>query len=113
MRDIQATLYGNLIGTIWMLAAKCSKPVRVNLTSERDRLTPSRAGSLRHMVGQVCNDGDFQSAMLSADSFIRVEVSTYRKGGKARRVSRDIDLAQMPSIADYVSDEYADMDCEE
>lgn len=107
MRTIQTTLHGHLIGNIWMPNTRCSKPVSLDMTAMRDRLSPSRGGSLRYMVGQVCNDGDFQSAMLSQDSFIEVTCTT-RRGSKVRKVSRVLALADLPEVADYVSEDFAD-----
>lgn len=101
MTNIRAVLYGTLTGTIWMPDEECTKEVCVDLTRERERLTPSRGGSLRYMIGSICNDGDFRSARLTEDTVI--EVQSWRKQGNTTvRRTRHIPITQFKDIQDYV-----------
>jgi hypothetical protein len=99
--NIRAVLYGTLVGTIWMPAIECTKDVQVDLTRERERLTPTRGGSLRHMICSITNDGDFQSARLSDDSFIEV-TCWRRKGNTTVKRSKQIPITAFHDIQDCV-----------
>lgn len=99
--NIRAVLYGTLTGRIWMPAIECTKDVQVDLTRERERLTPNRGGSLRYMIGSICNDGDFQSANLTEDSYIEVTCWS-KRGSTVIRRSRAIPITKFRDVQDYV-----------
>jgi hypothetical protein len=64
-------------------------------------LVPARGGSLRHLIGNVCNDGDFQSAKLTDDSAI--EVTTWQQRGNCSiRRTKVFPITQFKDIQDYV-----------
>lgn len=95
---IQAVLYGTLEGKIWWPQEVCQMDVKVNLTSERERLTPNRGGSLRHMIGSVCASGDFQSAKLTEDSYIKFTM-VKRNGDTLVRI---VPITKFKELADYI-----------
>ena len=99
--NIRAVLYGTLIGKIWMPAIECTKDVQVDLTRERERLTPNRGGSLRHMIVRICADGDFQSSNLSDDSVIEVTCWS-RRGDTVIKRSKMIPITKFKDIQDCV-----------
>lgn len=105
MNHIRAILYGTLSGRIWMPAIECTKEVSVDLTRERERLTPSRAGSLRYMVGSICADGDFQGALLTIDSFIELTRWSRNKSGHLVKRSKYIPLTAFKCVSGYIQEE--------
>lgn len=104
MNHIRAILYGTLSGRIWMTAIECTKEVSVDLTRERERLTPSRAGSLRYMVGSICADGDFRGALLTDDSFIELTRWSVNKSGHTVKRCKQIPLTAFKCIEDYIQE---------
>lgn len=104
MSQVRAVLYGTLSGCIWMPAIECTKEVRVDLTRERERLTPIRAGSLRYMVGSICADGDFQGASLTDDSFIELTRWSQNKSGHIVKRSKRIPITAFKCVSDYITE---------
>lgn len=104
MNHVRAVLYGTLSGRIWMPVIECTKEVSVDLTRERERLTPSRAGSLRYMVGSICADGDFRGALLTDDSFIELTRWSTNKSGHTVKRCKQIPLTAFKCIEDYVQE---------
>ena len=106
---ITAKLIGRLEGVIWMPAVVSRKCVSVNLTDDRRRLTPRRAGSLRHMVVDIVSDGDFRLCKLSQDSCIEVTSITHSLTSSMRPVrhvrTKIFYVSEFPSIADLVAKE--------
>ena len=100
--NIRAVLYGTLTGAIWMPAVECTKQVQVDLTRERERLTPTRGGSLRYMVGSICNDGDFRSARLTEDTVIEVTCRWRNCDGYMLTRTKTIPITKFKDIQDYV-----------
>lgn len=98
---INATLYGTLVGRIWMPAQVCSLDISVNLNRERDRYR-ERGGCLRHMLCGISNDGDFQSASFTPDSFIRI-TSTRVVGNQTWTRSRDILIQDFAGMEDLIA----------
>ena len=101
MSKVQTTLHGTLVGRIWMPAVECTKPVTVDLTRERGRYVGNPISMLRTLIGSVCNDGDFQSASLTSDSFLELKVTQIRSRREVTR-RKYISLSELPSIADYL-----------
>lgn len=101
---VRAVLHGALQGLIWMPSAVYTKDVRVDLTRERERLTPARR-SLHYLIDRVCADGDFRSAKLQDWSFI--ELTTWRtdKSGNTVKRSKSIKLTKFKCIQDYLIEE--------
>lgn len=102
---VDIELHGYVCGKIWWpVGAKCGKPLRMDLKRERGRFTEKP--DLRDLIGHVLceNGGDFQFAMLTADSEIVFRIA--RQDGNRRAVktiSRPV--TDFPSIADYVDAE--------
>jgi hypothetical protein len=98
------TLRGALVGKIWMPGVTAQLIIAENLLDIDRR----REGGLIDAIKSVVdNAGDFQSAKLTADSFVRIEHSKSFYDGKIGRavtLTRYIDVANLPSLADYVSD---------
>lgn len=103
-RTITSVLRGTLQGRIWWPQDICQKEVTVDLNRERDRYAPhERAGCLRHILCGVTADGDFQGASLTDDSFIEVTLER-REGNKLIRKTRYVDLTELPSMADLITE---------
>ncbi len=97
------TLYGTLVGPIWWPAIEAQLPIEVNLIAEAAR-DVSRSGMVEAIRSAVDGAGDFQSARLTADSFIMV--GHRRAGapnGSIRSWARRVDCVNLPSLADYVA----------
>lgn len=110
---VETILHGTLIGKIWMPAITCHKPVKINLTNVRSRYSGGPAGTFRHTLDMhVTNDGDFQSCALTKDSYLELR-STVVRGN--RRVTRQkfIALEDLPSAADFLTDEMPEYSEEE
>lgn len=106
------TLHGAICGPIWWpTGAKCGKPIDTYIQRIEPRDVSKVRRSIFDIVADVCNDGDFQAAKLSADSFIQIEHTTlYTRDTDdviVKRVShaRIVDLAALPSVADLVDAE--------
>lgn len=85
------SLRGYIVGTIWMPAVECYKPLDYCISDQRRW---SELGTLRDHVLAATNDGDFQSATLA-----HAEIVIERQTGN-RRVIRSFPLSRFPSVAD-------------
>ena len=105
------TLHGTLVGDIWMPAVEAQLPVTVDLTREARRYVNATGSGLVDAVkAAVDGAGDFQSARLTCDSFIRIEHVWHVPYAVNRQVTfaRFVDVTDLPSLADYVAaDTYA------
>lgn len=101
---VRAVLYGALQGLIWMPAVTCAKEVQVDLTRERERLSPPRQ-SLRYLIDRICADGDFQSAKLLNHGFIELTTWRHDKSGNVVKRSKQIQLTKFKCIQDYLIEE--------
>ena len=102
------TLYGTLTGETWMTQVEAQLQITLDLVADTAR-DVSRSGMVAAIRSAVDHAGDFRSARLTGDSFVLVE---HRRlgppDGTVRSWSRRIDVADLPSLADYIaSDEYA------
>lgn len=97
---IQAVLYGTLEGEIWWPQEVCQIDVTVNLTSERRKLLPNRGGSLRYMINRICHSGDFRSAKLTDDSYIKFTMT--RSNSRRDVLTRCISIKRFKEIQDLV-----------
>ncbi len=98
-------LYGTLTGDIWMPYTEAQLPVSVDLRAESRRYVNATGSGLVDAVkAAVDGAGDFRSARLTADSFVLIE---HRKlgppDGRVRSWARRVDVANLPSLADYVA----------
>jgi len=101
------TLIGTLEGPIWMPAVTAQKPVQADLTRIASTYVNATGSGLAEAAQSVTDDGDFQSARLTADSFVRIEHRWLRPTGWTSRV-RVVDVTNLPSLAGYVApDSYA------
>ena len=89
--NIEAVLHGTLEGELWWPQEVFRMDVRVNLTSIRERITPTRGGSLRYMINSACSSGDFRSAKLTEDSYIRFTM--IRKNSRRDVLTRDVQIS--------------------
>lgn len=101
----RVTLHGTLTGPIWMPATDAQLPVSVDLTAEAARyVNATGSGLIDAVKSAVDGAGDFRSARLTADSFVLIE---HRKlgapDGTVRYWVRRVDVADLPSLADYVA----------
>ena len=98
------TLIGTLEGPIWMPAITAQKPVEADLTRIASTYLNATGSGLVEAAHSLCDDGDFQSARLTGDSFIRIEHRRLRADGSGwtSRV-RTVDVTRLPSLADYVA----------
>jgi hypothetical protein len=101
-------LYGTLTGPIWWPSIEGRLSITVDLIAESAR-DVSRSGLVAAIRSAVNGAGDFQSARLTADSFVMVE---HRRlgppDGTVRSWTRRVDVAALPSLADYIApDAYA------
>jgi hypothetical protein len=102
------TLYGHLFGETWWPGGEGQLSITVDLIAESAR-DVSRSGMVAAIRAAVDGAGDFRSARLTADSFVIVE---HRRigppDGTVRSWSRRVDVADLPSLSDYVaSDTYS------
>jgi hypothetical protein len=112
----QHSIRGILVGSIWMPAATCAKPLNYNATREESNwINAGRnngKGTLREHVLAATRDGDFQSCRL-ADGEL-VTVATITRGKRTYRRTRTTVLTRCKSIADCLANEeetYAALDC--
>ena len=100
------TLHGTLVGDIWWPVVEAQMPVTVDLTREARRYVNATGSGLVDAVkAAVDGAGDFQSARLTADSYIRVQHVWHVPYAVNRRVTfeRVVDVTSLPSLADYVA----------
>lgn len=100
-----ATLYGTLIGETWWPGCTAILSVRVDLKAEARRFVNATGSGLVDAVRATVEDaGDFRSARLAPESFALVE---HRRDGApdgtVRYWVRRVDVADLPSLADYVA----------
>lgn len=99
MATTSVSLFGTIVGQIWMPNAECSKVVKL---AESDfRYHDNSRPTLRDFALKATNDGDFQSCNLTADSEITFERTRQTASGKVTR-TRTIPVSQFPSIADCI-----------
>jgi hypothetical protein len=103
MRKIVTKLHATLRGDIWWPRVECTKKVVVNLTAERTRLNPNRAGSLRYIVSKVLNDGDFQSCTIDDDAVIEVTLTRF-SCDREIKTTRWVPISRFASIAHCVKE---------
>jgi hypothetical protein len=100
------TLHGSLVGELWMPGVAASMPVREDLAAIALRFVNADGSGLADAVRSVVDGaGDFRCARLTADSFVAIE---HRQcgGPDGRRTicrTRRVDIADLPSLADYVA----------
>jgi len=102
------TLYATLTGETWWPSGEGQLSITVDLIAESAR-DVSRSGMVAAIRAAVDGAGDFRSARLTADSFVMIE---HRRlgppDGTVRSWSRRVDVADLPSLSDYVaSDTYS------
>lgn len=106
MQERTIQLHGAIVGTIWQPGVgMCARHLSTRLERVQARDVSQVRRDLYDMIADVLyRDGDFQSAALSADSWIEI---TDVKHGAGRRESRTrmIDVTALPSIADLVDQE--------
>ena len=95
-------LMGTLEGPIWMPAVTAQKPVEVDLTRMAALYVNATGSGLIEAVKSVTDDGDFQSARLTGDSFVRIEHRRPRPNGWSLRV-HTVDITNLPSLADHIA----------
>lgn len=97
------TLHGTLTGLIWMPAVEAQLPVTVDLIRDARRYVNATGSGLVDAVkAAVAGAGDFQSARLTADSYVVIEHRSSLLYGSCLR-SRVVEVTDLPSIADYVA----------
>ena len=96
------TLVGAIEGTIWMPAVTAQKPVQADLTRIASTYVNATGSGLVEAARSLCDDGDFQSARLTGDSFIVIEHRMPSPHGWVAHV-RIVDVTALPSLADCVS----------
>jgi hypothetical protein len=99
--NLEFSIRGFIVGTIWMPSVECYKPLNYDLTREDARFT--EPGTLRDHVLRATNDGDFQSCSIAHGELIARR--TIRKDGRVVTVTRTWPLAKFPSIADCLHPE--------
>jgi hypothetical protein len=101
------TLYGTLTGETWMPAVDATMPVTVDLKAESRRYVNAAGSGLVDAIRAAVDDaGDFRCARLTDDSFVLVEhrdTDYTRLPVRVMYRARRIDLADLPSLADYVA----------
>lgn len=98
------TISGYLVGTIWMPAAECYKPLTYDVLREARRYTEPDSVTLRDHVLSATNDGDFQSCAI-ADGELLVTIARH-EGNKRYTRTRAFPLAMFPSIADCIKTDW-------
>lgn len=103
------TLHGHLTGNLWWPQVPAYKAASDDLLARARRMVGGRPTLREVMESYIMeNDGDFSTpARLTADSYITVEHVTGRLGTEVIR-RRHIDVANLPSLSDYSSDELPD-----
>lgn len=101
MTDTQFSVQGYVVGTIWMPAQECYKPVSYSFTRNGDKR--NNHATLRDALLAVTNDGDFQSCKMADGVLIARRVTE-----GATRITREkvFPLSAFPSIADMVRDDW-------
>lgn len=103
------TITGTVGGPIWMPSAICAKPFKYRSDDGSfacNRHSDNSKPTLRDIVLEVTNDGDFQSAEV-ADATVTIERRTDGQTGSVTR-RRSWDIRQFPSVADCVVGEGSD-----
>lgn len=97
----KVVLIGQLAGTIWQ-GIEARKDVDENISERAKRFVNADGSGLVDAVKSVVDaDGDFQFAKLTADSFV-VITHTYSVAGRERSFKRFVDVANLPSLTDFV-----------
>lgn len=93
---------GNLIGKIWIPARYCKQYFGIEVDRERSRMSDNSL-SITEAIEQHLsyNTGDFQSAAIAEAELI----ISYRNGN--RTVSKQFDLREFPSAAEFFADKKA------
>ena len=99
------TLYGSLVGEIWMPATTATLPVRADLLDIASRFVGADGSGLTEAVRAVVDGaGDFRCARLAPDSRVVFEHRRWSAdGSRTTSHTRHVDVASLPSLADYVS----------
>lgn len=106
------TLHGAVTGTIWQ-GIEASQEVNDDLLARSKRLVNATGSGLVDAIKSFMDEGtgDFQSVMLTGDSYVRIVHRRFRPlgsgNGYTERV-RYVPLAGLPSILDYVSPDVFD-----
>jgi hypothetical protein len=104
------TLHGALVGDIWMPAVTATLPVREDLRAIAKRFVNADGSGLVDAVKSVVDGaGDFRSARLTPDSYVKISHTRQTApGDRVVTVSRYVLVSDLPSLADYVSAEWPD-----
>ena len=106
------TIYGYLVGTIWMPATECYRELEytfVRHEDERKNSWQDAKKDLREAMLHITNDGDFQSCAV-ADGVLCVRRVNEGQGRRSTR-ERTYDLARFPSVADMVRTDWEGPSC--
>lgn len=95
---------GYLVGSAWMPAAECYKPLNYSFVRDAlDKASPwqDARDDLRDALLHVTNDGDFQSASV-ADGFLTIR----RELGRGLTHTRSFPLDRFPSVRDLIRSDW-------
>lgn len=99
-----AYVSGGLCGRIWMPAVKAGKCFRGDVRAQIDRFSDSRGTKFRDVLLHMLMEhgGDFQAALFTADTVLRVERRWVESPGKYHVHVFERELAQLRDCADLV-----------
>ncbi len=114
MEARKLTLVGSLVGDLWMPGVRAQMEVREDLGRMAARFVHANGSGLVDAIKSVVDGaGDFRAAKLTADSFVQIDhdhIRPYTSHGLTiTRNTRYVDVNTLPSLAEYVSDEYAEV----
>jgi len=107
------TLYGSLMGSLWMPGIEATMPVREDLADIAGRFVNADGSGLVDAIKSVVNGAcDFRYARLTPDSYVLIKhARQYRLWGRTiHGYSRYVMVKDLPSLADYVTDEMPSME---
>ena len=104
---ISAYISGGVCGCLWWPQAKGGMPLNVNLRAEIERFSDSSRATFRDVLMHVLMDkgADFQSALFTADTVIRVERRAVDGPGKYRTHVWERPVSALRDCSDLIDEE--------
>jgi hypothetical protein len=100
------TLHGTLTGELWMPGIEAQPDLTVDLRADASRhVNVTGSGLVDAVKAAVDGAGDFRSARLTADSFVRIDHVWHVPYALNRQVTFEqcIDVLDLPSLSHWVA----------
>lgn len=102
-KTTSAYISGSICGKLWMPSAMAGMPINKSLRGVWGFF--SKGDTFRDALNSLLmkEGGDFQNALFSADTVIRIERKTKSIGGKYEVHVREIEIAKLCNCADLIN----------